>query len=68
MSIKTKIRLSLLFLLALILMLAITGSFYINKLADLSSTILKDNYESIQYTKSMIQALDEGIVIWLSKI
>jgi PAS domain S-box-containing protein len=60
MKIKTKIRLGLLFLLTLILMLAFTGSFYVNKLADVSSAILKDNYESIQYTKSMIQALDEG--------
>lgn len=60
MNIKTKIRLSLLFLLALILLLAVTGSFYINRLADISSAILKDNYESIQYTKNMIQALDEG--------
>lgn len=60
MKIKTKIRLSLLFLLALILLLAVTGSFYINRLADISSAILKDNYESIQYTKNMIQALDEG--------
>ena len=60
MKIKTKIRLGLIFLLALILMLAFTGSFYVNKLADVSSAILKDNYESIQYTKNMIQALDEG--------
>lgn len=60
MKIKTKIRLGLLFLLALILSLAFTGSFYVNKLADVSSAILKDNYESIQYTKNMIQALDEG--------
>jgi signal transduction histidine kinase len=60
MKIKTKIRLGLLFLLALILMLAVTGSYYVNKLADISSSILKDNYESIQYTKNMIQALDEG--------
>jgi signal transduction histidine kinase len=60
MKIKTKIRLGLLFLLALILLLAFTGSFYVDKLADVSATILKDNYESIQYTKNMIQALDEG--------
>ena len=60
MKIKTKIRLGLLFLLTLILMLAFTSSFYVYKLASVSSAILKDNYESIQYTKNMIQALDEG--------
>lgn len=60
MKIKTKIRLGLIFLLTLILMLAFTSSFYVYKLANVSSAILKDNYESIQYTKNMIQALDEG--------
>ena len=59
MKIKTKIRLGLLFLLVIIITLAGTGSFYINHLADLSSTILKDNYESLEYGKNMIQALDE---------
>jgi signal transduction histidine kinase len=60
MKIKTKIQLGLLFLLTLILMLAFTSSFYIYKLSSVSSAILKDNYESIEYTKNMIQALDEG--------
>ena len=60
MKIKTKIRLGLLFLLALILLLAFSSSYYVNKLTNVSSAILKDNYESIQYTKNMIQSLDEG--------
>lgn len=60
MKIKTKIRLGLIFLLAIIITLATTGSIYVNKLADLSQAILKDNYESIEFTKNMIQALDEG--------
>ena len=60
MKIKTKIRLGLLFLLAIIITLASTGSIYVNKLADISSAISKDNYESLEFTKNMIQALDEG--------
>jgi PAS domain S-box-containing protein len=60
MKIKTKIRIGLLFLLAIIITLASTGSFYINKLADISSAISKDNFESLEFTKNMIQALDEG--------
>ena len=60
MKIKTKIRLGLLFLLTLILMLSFTSSFYIHRLSRVSSAILKDNYESIEYTKNMIQALDAG--------
>src|ERR1700722_2157219 len=60
MKIKTKIRLGLIFLLAIIIALAGTGSFYVNKLASISSAISKDNYESLEYSKNMIQALDEG--------
>jgi PAS domain S-box-containing protein len=68
MKIKTKIRLGLLFLLAIIITLAITGSYYINRLADISSAISKDNYESIEYTKNMIQALDETENdLWINK-
>ena len=59
MKIKTKIRLGLIFLLAIIMALAITGSIYVNKLADISSAISKDNYESLEYAKNMIRALDE---------
>lgn len=60
MKIKTKIRLGLIFLLAIIIILASTGSIYVNRLADISQAISKDNYESIEFTKNMIQALDEG--------
>ena len=60
MKIKTKIRIGLIFLLAIIITLASTGSIYVNKLADISSAISKDNYESLEFTKNMIQALDEG--------
>jgi PAS domain S-box-containing protein len=60
MKIKTKIRFGLLFLLVIIMTLAFTGSYYINKLADISSSAVKNNYETLQYTKNMIQAMDEG--------
>jgi NtrC-family two-component system sensor histidine kinase KinB len=60
MKIKTKIRLGLIFLLAIIITLASTGSIYVNRLADISSAISKDNYESLKYTMNMIQSLDEG--------
>lgn len=59
MKIKTKIRLGLIFLLGIIIMLAGTGSYYINHLADVSNNIVKDNYLTLVYTKNMIQALDE---------
>ncbi len=58
MNIKTKIRLGLIFLLAIIIMLAGAGSYYVNKLADESKDMLKNNYNTLQYTKNMVQALD----------
>lgn len=58
MSVKNKIRLGLLFLLGIIALLAISGSYYINNLAGESKDILKANYNTLQYTKQMIEALD----------
>lgn len=59
MKVKSKIRIGLLFLLFIIILLAASGSYYINMLADESKDILKDNYNTLQYTKNMIDALDE---------
>ncbi|MBS1614141.1 MAG: HAMP domain-containing protein, partial [Bacteroidetes bacterium] len=59
MKVKSKIRIGLLFLLFIIILLAASGSYYINMLADESRDILKDNYNTLQYTKNMIDALDE---------
>lgn len=59
MKIKSKIRVGLIFLLGIIILLAASGSYYINTLADESKDILKDNYNTLQYTKNMIDALDE---------
>lgn len=60
MKIKSKIRIGLLFLLAIIMLLAASGSYYINTLADESKDILKDNYNTLHYTKNMIEALDDS--------
>lgn len=58
MNVKNKIRLGLIFLLAIIMLLAGSGSYYINRLASESEDILKDNYKTLQYTKYMIEAMD----------
>ncbi len=58
MSVKNKIRMGLLFLLAIIALLAISGSYYINNLASESKDMLKANYNTLQYTKQMMEALD----------
>lgn len=59
MKVKSKIRLGLLFLLVIIILLAGAGSYYINYLANESEDILRENYNSLTYTKNMIDALDD---------
>lgn len=58
LRIKTKLSLGLGFLFAVILLIGSMGAIYIYKIAQESKEILKDNYESIQYAKLMMQALD----------
>lgn len=60
MKVKSKIRLGLFFLLIIIILLAGAGSYYINYLANESKDILRENYNSLVYTKNMIHALDDG--------
>lgn len=57
--IKTKLKLGLGFLFAVIILLSSLAIFYIYTIAKQSKEILKDNYESIQYATSMIRAIDE---------
>lgn len=57
-KIKTKLSLGLGFLFAVIIMIGSVGANYIYTIARESKEILKDNYESIQYVKRMMQDLD----------
>ncbi len=59
MKIKTKLALGLVFLFAALLLLTTIGTYYIHRLSDDIKRISKDNYESLVYTKNMLQALDE---------
>lgn len=58
MTIKTKLSLGLSFLFAVIILLAGLGAYFANLLAAGSREILKDNYESLEYAKNMLQASD----------
>jgi signal transduction histidine kinase len=60
MTIKTKVRLGVIFLFAVILGISGVGLFYLNRLSDESQNILADNYESLQYTKSIIARCDSA--------
>lgn len=57
-KLKTKVTLGVVFLFTLLLLVGGTGFFYINKIIAEQRDILKDNYETIEYTTNMLQALD----------
>ena len=57
-KLKTKISLGVVFLFALLLLVGGTGLYYLNKTTTEQRNILKDNYETIEYTRNMLQALD----------
>ncbi len=58
LRIKTKLSLGLTFFFIMIVLIGALGLFAINRLASESKNILKANYESIQYSENMQQALD----------
>ena len=57
MTLKTKISLSFVFLSGIILVLGGLGAYYLNRLADDSEAILKDNYISLEFVSNMQKAL-----------
>jgi len=58
LRIKTKLSLGLTFFFTMIVLIGAVGLLAINRLADESKNILKANYESIEYSENMQQALD----------
>ncbi len=59
MLLKTKLSLGLGFLFAIIFALAFFCSYYVGKLSEEADSILKNNYDSIVYSKNMLSALDD---------
>lgn len=60
MKIKTKLRLGFGFLFVVVLFFGGSSMYYLNKIAGSAKVILKDNYESLNYTAEMRRILDEG--------
>jgi signal transduction histidine kinase len=58
MKIKTKLTLGVGFLLILIIILAVAGIKQINSLASATENILVANYNSLDYSRNMLKALD----------
>jgi len=58
-KLKTKITLGVVFLFALLVLVGSISFFYLNKTISNQRDILKDNYETIDFTKNMLKALDK---------
>ncbi len=56
---KTKITLGVLFLYIMLLVVSVLGYYYLSRLNEKAKIILKDNYESVEYAKNMLVALEE---------
>lgn len=59
MRIKTKLNLAVGFLFTMIILLSLVGALYINALKNDSQNILVANFNSLEYSRNMILALDE---------
>ncbi len=68
MRIKTKITLGVVFLFTVILGIGGLGLYSISKLSDDSANILKDNYESLELSKSIIRNCDSLFIDSLKAI
>jgi len=60
MKIKTKLRLGFGFLFVVVIFFGAVSLFYINDISKSSKIILKDNYESLRYTREIRTILDEA--------
>lgn len=56
---KTKITVGVLFLYLMLLLVSVLGYYYLNRLNEKAKVILKDNYESLDYSKNMLVALED---------
>lgn len=59
MKVKNKLRLGFGFLFIVVLFFGAVSLFYINQIANSAKVILKDNYESLNYSREMRTVLDE---------
>ena len=58
-SIRTRFTLGMIFLFIIISVLAVFSGYYLNKLSDKTSAILKENYLSVVYAREMSEGYNE---------
>ncbi len=61
MRIKTTLNLGVGFLFTMIILLSLVGAYYINALKNDTQNILVANYNTLDYSRNMLRALDEDI-------
>ncbi len=59
LKLKSKIALGGIFLFALLLLVGIMSFYYFNRITTESKDIIKDNYETLNYSRDMLRAIDE---------
>ena len=59
MRIKTKLNLSVGLLFALIILLSVVSVYYINSIKQDTQNILKANYDSLEYSRNMLMAMED---------
>jgi NtrC-family two-component system sensor histidine kinase KinB len=62
MKIKTKLRLGFGFLFVVVLLFGSISLYYMNRISVSAKVILKDNYESLSYTRDMRAILDQNVL------
>lgn len=60
LRLKTKITLGVLFLFFMLILVSVLGYYYISRVNNEARSILQDNYESVEYAKNMLMALEEN--------
>jgi signal transduction histidine kinase len=60
LRLKTKITLGVLFLFFMLMLVSVLGYYYIHRVNSEAGAILQDNYESVEYAKNMLQALEQS--------
>lgn len=60
LKLKTKITAGVLFLFVMLLIVSVMSYYYLNRVNQEAGIILKNNYESLEYAKMMLEALGNG--------
>lgn len=58
LKLKSKITLGVLFLFGMLMIVSVLGFYYLNRVTREARVVLQDNYESLEYAKTMLRTLD----------